>query len=512
MKIYDYVDNFLNRITMYRLVLYYLILLWLIAFIFSIIGILSYDLKMLLLTLFLIIFFSWVTNKIFAWAYNAPANVESIWITALILALIITPISKTNIGSGIWFIFWASVLSMASKFILAIGRKHVFNPAALAVAVTAISINQSASWWIGNITMAPFVFLGGILLVRKLIRSDLVLSFLITAISISMLYSVVSHTSLDLFNILGRILFQTSILFFAFVMLTEPLTTPPNRNLRIVYGILVGFLFAPFIHIGSFYSTPELALVIGNLFSYIVSPKQKLVLKLREKIQISPDVIDFVFEPNHQLRFIPGQYMEWTIDPKNADNRGNRRYLTIASSPTEDKMRIGVKFYQDSSSYKRKLLVMKKGDEIVSSQLAGDFVLPKQQNKKLVFIAGGIGITPFRSMIKYLSDRRESRDIILLFSNKNKSGIIYDEVFEKARSFGINTIYSITDPEDKIYEEGILRGRVDSRMIMEKIFDYKERIYYLSGPRSMILGFKETLSKLGISGKQIKTDFFPGFA
>ncbi len=66
-------------------------------------------------------------------------------------------------------------------------------------------------------------------------------------------------------------------------MLTEPLTMPSTNNLRNIYGALVGVLFAPAFHLGSFYSTPEIALVIGNLFSYLVSPKRRLILSLKDR-------------------------------------------------------------------------------------------------------------------------------------------------------------------------------------------------------------------------------------
>src|SRR5258708_25269630 len=83
------------------------------------------------------------------------------------------------------------------------------------------------------------------------------------------------------------------LVFFAGVILTEPLTTPPTRNLQIVYGAMVGFLFSPAVHFGPVYITPELAILIGNVFSYLVSPKVKLILKLRERVQIAPDTYDF---------------------------------------------------------------------------------------------------------------------------------------------------------------------------------------------------------------------------
>ena len=84
---------------------------------------------------------------------------------------------------------------------------------------------------------------------------------------------------------------STPLVFFATVMLTEPLTTPPTTALRIPYGILTGILFAPAIHFGGIYSTPELSLVIGNVFSYLISPKKKLTLALKNIEKISPEFV-----------------------------------------------------------------------------------------------------------------------------------------------------------------------------------------------------------------------------
>ena len=120
------------------------------------------------------------------------------------------------------------------------------------------------------------------------------------------------------------------------------------------------------------------------------------MLRLKEKVQLAPDIYDFIFVPTRKFAFAPGQYMEWTLGHDEPDSRGNRRYFTLASSPTENTLRLGVKFYQQSSSFKSALLAMDQQSEIVAAQVAGDFVLPDDPRQKCVFIAGGIGITPFR--------------------------------------------------------------------------------------------------------------------
>jgi ferredoxin-NADP reductase len=309
------------------------------------------------------------------------------------------------------------------------------------------------------------------------------------------------------------VLITTPLFFFAFVILTEPLTTPPTKGLQIGYGVLVGVLFAPWVHIGSFYFTPEIALLAGNIFAYLVSPKQKLLLTLHEKIPVAADVYDFRFKADKKLPFRPGQYLEWTLSHGKADNRGNRRYFTISSSPTEPTIDIGVKFYPKSSTYKKELLEMQRGDTLIASQLSGDFTMPHDPKKKLVFVAGGIGVTPFRSMIKYLLDTKEQRDIVLLYSNRTKEDIAYKDVFDEAKQkLGMKTVYTLTNQKTAPRDWQGYTGYIDRQMIEREVPDYRERDFYLSGPNSMIIAFEQTLHAMGIGRSQIKKDFFPGFA
>jgi ferredoxin-NADP reductase len=282
--------------------------------------------------------------------------------------------------------------------------------------------------------------------------------------------------------------------------------------LRIIYGALVGFIFIPNLHFVSIYSTPEIALVVGNIFSYLISPKHKVVMNLSQKIQIAPDIFDFSFAlPDKNFNFIPGQYMEWTLPHKSPDSRGNRRYFTIASSPTEDDLRLGVKFYEDGSSFKRNLKDLNSNGIIVGGQLAGDFILPKDSTKKYIFIAGGIGITPFRSMLKYLIDKNIKLSATLLFSNKFARDIVYKDVLDEAyQKLGIKTYYTLTDEENIPQDWNGWRGRINAEMISQ-IPDWKSSFYYLSGPHAMVSGFEKTLSELGVGKTQIKKDFFPGF-
>lgn len=502
-----YIDNFLDRITMYRVVLYYLIFLLSYAVLLCFIHRLQYSPLNILISAGLILFFSLITNSAFSKAYEAPTNVESVYITALILALIVTPMQ--NLGDAV-FLAWTGILSMASKYILAIGRKHIFNPVAIAVVLTSYGLNQSASWWVGNSTMVLPVLIGGLLVVRKIQREKLIASFFLTTLSATALVSIMNGT--NTLAVLDKVVIHSPLFFFAFAMLTEPLTTPHTQLLQIAYGSMVGLFYTPYFRISGISFTPEMALIAGNIFSYLVSPKEKLLLYLRERIRISSDTFDFIFTPSKKFSYVPGQYMEWTLPHENPDTRGNRRFFTLASSPTENNIRLGIKFYEKGSSYKKALLGMDGDLPMMAGQRAGDFTLPRNKNEKLAFIAGGIGITPFRSMLKYLCDKKERRDIVLFYSNKNEGEIAYrDILLEAEKTIGAKIVYALTDVNSIQPGWKGEKGRIGPDMIATYLPDYLDRLFYLSGPHAMVTAFEKVLLGMGIPEKKIVKDFFPGF-
>ncbi len=507
MKIFKIIDDFLNKTTMYRLTLYGVVSLWFLALFFSVVGILHYNPIDLVVTLALAFGICVLVNEVFARTFGAPSNNESVYITAFILASIISPISSLP---DFYFLLWACILAMATKYILAIGKKHIFNPAAAGVVLASLVSGGAATWWMGTIYMAPFVLIVGILICKKIKRFDLFLSFIVSSFVFIIGYDI--FVGQNFISAIGSTLFNSPIIYLGSVMLTEPMTTPPIKKSRIIYGALIGFLGDPFINIAGFYSTPEIALVLGNIYSYAVSSKRKLILKLKKKNKIANETYDFVFLSNQKFNYKPGQYLEWTLPHEKIDNRGMRRYFTVASSPTEKEIIMGVKFYDNPSSYKQSLISLGEQGTIVASQLAGDFTLPEDKNKKLVFIAGGIGVTPFRSMIKYLIDKNEKRDITIFYSNKGISDITYKDIFDEAfLNLGIKTIYCLSDSESTPKDWSGEKGFITPEMIRKYVPDFAQRTFYMSGPRSMILAFQDSLGKMGIPKNRIKTDFFPGF-
>lgn len=490
------IDRWLNQITMYRLLLYGLLVILGWSVVLGFLGVLPYTGIQFIASAVVLFVASFVTNYLFAKVTKAAVNTESYAITALILFCILTPPSSLNQYAQLAGV---GALAMVSKYILAIKKKHLFNPAAIALVIIGVMGSSESIWWVATSSMLPLTLTLGALVIHKIRRVALVVSFSVTALVLMFIDSGAGITGL--LDFISLTLTSWPLVFLGTIMLSEPLTTPPTKKLQIAYGVLVGILFSLRFSLDPLYATPELALVLGNIFSYLVSSKQKLKLKLDSSTQLSRCVQQFSFTPDQELVFEPGQYLEWTLTHKPVDARGNRRFFTIASSPTESNMLLGISTAAEKmSSFKTALVNLKKGDQLYAAQLSGDFTLPKDQNQKLVFIAGGIGITPFRSMIKYLLDTNQKRDIVLLYACSHQDDFAYLDLFAQATKVGLKLVKITTK----------VQGHLTSPMIQKEVPGYQSRHYYLSGPNAMVTNYQSLLANLGIPAKNIVTDYFPG--
>lgn len=502
------INQQLNRLTMYRLALYYLIGLEIVAVILSTFGLLPFHPFSLIISAGILVIASQLANSAMAKVFGATTNKESYAITALILSLILQPATDFN---GLITLMIVGILAMASKYLLAINKKHIFNPAAIAVVLSGLFLNQYASWWVGTTLMVPFVVIGGLLLVHKINRFKEVGIFVLATFTLLVItYILRGATTSSIVNIMQLALIKSSFFFFAFVMFTEPLTSPNTRNLQTGFAIVASLLYTtPQIHPFGIVLTPEMALCFANIFSLISSPNQKLFLKLKEVKQIAQSSYELVFDKPKNFNYHAGQFMEWTLPHPNPDSRGNRRYFTLASAPEEDNLAIAIKYNTPPSSFKKNLIEMKPGQTIIAAELAGHFTLPKNKEEKLVFIAGGIGIVPFRSMIAHITKTKEKRDIVLFYSNKNFEDICFTADFILAKGmFNLRTVYAL-DSAPANWPGYV--GFIDQKLIEQNVPDYKDRTFYISGPPKMVDNFKIVLNQMGVHKNKIKSDYFPGY-
>ncbi len=501
----NFVDRFLNSITMYRLLLYGLLILSFISIAFGFLNLLPYSGWQFISLLFLLIVSCLVTQLILVFFFKAIMNVESFLITALILFFILSPIITTP---DVYISLAAGAIAMASKFLLAISRKHIFNPVAIAVFLLGLFGYGNGIWWVGSQILLPFVIIVGFLVVRKIRRFQLLFTFLAASVTTIVLVNV--NNGLTIQQSLSQSLFSWPVIFFGTIMLTEPLTTPPSHKLYLLYGLIVGVLFGSQFHFGPIFASPELSLVIGNIFSYLVSPKGKFLLQFQSQHEAASEVYEFSFSKPRGFNFTPGQYMEWTLPQSQTDGRGNRRYFTLASSPTEPDIKLGVKVPSGKPSSFKQILLAANG-QILAGQLSGDFLLPSDTKQKLVFIAGGIGVTPFRSMAKYLTDQQQTRDVVLFYVCSSADEFAYQDIFTAAQSVGFKTVYVVSHPEDAPANWSGEVGRLNQEMLSKHVPNLSSRIFYISGPNAMVEAYKQLLHSLRVPRSRIVTDYFPGF-
>jgi ferredoxin-NADP reductase len=152
---------------------------------------------------------------------------------------------------------------------------------------------------------------------------------------------------------------------------------------------------------------------------------------------------------------------------------------------------------------------MKPGDMVYGSQLAGNFTLQGHEHKKLAFIAGGIGITPFRSMLKYLTDKNIQSDAVLIYVVSDPHEFAYIQQLEEASAVGVKVIRVVTDLAYQA--QGVVTTKITADSLARLLPDYAERTFYISGPNAMVDGTKGYLRELGVARRHIKTDHFSGY-
>ena len=256
-----------QRILTYRLTLYYLAAVLLGALALSAVGRVHQPPVNLAFSAVVALVTCLSVNWAFARTFAAQSNWESVSISALIVTLIITPAAPGDLA-GIAFLILVSAWAMASKYIVAVRKRHLFNPAAFGAALVGIGLHRAVSWWVGdNAVLLPLIVLGGALILTRLRYFEMLAAFAAVVLGISVAKGDLSSLA-GVGHALSAMGIHSVFCFFGLVMLTEPRTVPLGRWRQIAYGAFVGLLFSPFTHIGSYYFTPEVAILSGNLLTF----------------------------------------------------------------------------------------------------------------------------------------------------------------------------------------------------------------------------------------------------
>lgn len=244
-------------------------------------------------------------------------------------------------------------------------------------------------------------------------------------------------------------------------------------------------------------------------------------LKLVRKTKENKYVKSFFWQPQEEVDWEPGQYFYYTLPEKKLrnDSRGPNRMFTIASSPTEGKLlQLTTKFDDKKSIYKEVLDQVKIGEEIEGSGPSGVFTLDNEsQDKTLILLAGGIGITPFRSFIKFNIDKNLKIPMHLIYSNSSQDEVTFQNELENwSKNSSFFTLYTtITKPGSIKCKWNGLKGRIDEDMIKKVIakskLNLKNTAFWVVGPPQFVYAMQEIAGKFKALPQNFHTEIFTGY-
>jgi ferredoxin-NADP reductase len=235
-------------------------------------------------------------------------------------------------------------------------------------------------------------------------------------------------------------------------------------------------------------------------------------VRLKKKEDVAEGTMAFYFEKPTGFQFKPGQFAILTLlNPPETDAGGNARTFSIASAPLEEHLMFATRMRD--TAFKRVLKAMPLGAEITLGGPFGSFTLHSDSSRPGVLMAGGIGVTPFRSMILHESRNQLPHRLLLFYSNRRPEDAAFLQELqgiqkENTRYQFIGTMTQMEKSERK------WEGRteyMDKQMLSESLRELKGSIYYVAGPPAMVSTIGHVLTDLGVSEGDIRSEEFAGY-
>jgi len=300
--------------------------------------------------------------------------------------------------------------------------------------------------------------------------------------------------------------YSSPIVFFAGIMLSEPLTLAPRRWQQLALAVLAAVLFAwplwtqrafdEAVVLGPFESTYEIALVVVNVVAFLLGQRGGVRLDVVDRRRLTPDVWELRFRPQRPVRFRPGQYLELDLTGHGSDRRGTRRAFSISSAPG-DELTVAVRVPERPSAFKRALVGLDEGDVVRATSVSGDFTWPRT-SRPMLLVAGGIGITPFVSQLRH----HAGDDVVLVYGVAGADDVAYRD---ELAATGARVV--VVSPERPDLPEGWTwaQGAFVTREVLDDhVPDHRERTVYVSGPPAMVHAVRRFVPRA-------RTDYFSGY-
>lgn len=235
---------------------------------------------------------------------------------------------------------------------------------------------------------------------------------------------------------------------------------------------------------------------------------KSMKLKLLKKVDEAKDIVSFVWQPEKNIDYKPGQYFYFTLPSLSIpDARGATRHFTLSSSPTETGFIQNTTKIRQESGYKETLSNLPIGTLIEGEGPNGTFVFDENEKGPELFIAGGIGITPFRSMIKYISDKNLQTQIYLLYTDTNEEDFAFkDELENVIKSHPNIHIEFIVSSREGHLDETKINGYLTKWNLGAKDFTW-----WLCGPPPMVDAMEKIMGSLQIPFGKVRVEKFTGY-
>jgi glycine betaine catabolism B len=533
-------DTALGRLTMYRLVLWVLAVLAAYSLLLNVLGWLTFGLSEMIAHLVLCLGLTYGSNRAIAALFHVRPHLESSLITGLLLYFLFWPSQLTQ---GIQVaelagVALACVLASASKYALAWRGRHILNPAAAGAFLAGLTGLNIATWWAATPAMLLLVLPGAVLVLYRVRK--LTMAAVFTVVAVSVVAADLLQSGMELSEALWQPLAQRPVLFFVGFMLTEPLTLPPRRWQQLAEAAVVGVLFAVPYDLGFVFSSPELALLVGNVLAFAAGQRGGVRLRFVGRRPLTPTTTEFSFRPERPVRFTAGQYLELHLPPDKAEDRqagkgdgkGIRRVFSLTSAPGAPLLTIGVGTAEPVSTAKRSLLALVPGERLSATTVGGDFVLPRSPSTPVLLIAAGIGITPY---LAHLADATAAvsgtgpagasdpgpggpaaagpdspagnRDVVLLYLAKTAAELAYAE---ELRRSGARILVRLADGSvPPAFMEDAGAGRIDAAALKKLVPDVASRDVYISGSPASVRSLGTAAR--GAGARRVREDSFTGY-
>jgi ferredoxin-NADP reductase len=233
-------------------------------------------------------------------------------------------------------------------------------------------------------------------------------------------------------------------------------------------------------------------------------------VKLQDRKQVAEGTMAFRFEKPAEFTYKPGQYCGWTlIDAPETDAEGNARNFSLASAPHEGFLMIATRMRD--TAFKRTLKVMRPGAEIEIRGPMGALTLHDDAARPAVFLAGGIGVTPFRSIVLDAAYNKLPHRMFLFYSNRRPQDAPFLESLQKVENPNCEFVGTMTEMDGSTRAWAGETGHITKEMLAKHIGDLSRPVYYIAGPPAMLKSLEQVLFNAGLNESQIKVEEFEGY-